>query len=146
MTRGGPIATTVVGCAEMRTALKNFAWDLDVRLTSVVARGFGAASWIFRNAARLRRVGIMLLRIPIGSPLPDIADHVEKTEIVRRKCSDRGGARVSIAGQIFARKCALPDVCHVLAARCEFVSPCEFRPIKPAARCKFPFCFGRQFL
>src|ERR1700692_348099 len=146
MTRGGPIATTVVGCAEMRAALEHFARDFDVRLTSVVTRGLWAAPWILRNAARLRRVGVMLLRIPIGGPLPDIADHVEKTEIVRRKSLDRRSARVSIAGEIFARKCALPDVCHVLAARCQLVSPCEFRPVKPAARCELPFSLGRQCL
>ena len=46
--------------AKMRAAFKHLAWDLDVRLTGVVARGLRSAARIFRNAARLRCVGLVL--------------------------------------------------------------------------------------
>src|SRR5450631_4919509 len=88
MTRGGTISAAVVGSAEMRAAFEHLAWNPDVRLTRVVARGLGPAARIFRNAARLRRIGLMLLRIPIGRPFPDIADHVAKAVAVGRECSD----------------------------------------------------------
>src|SRR6267143_4524672 len=92
MTRGRTIAAAVVGSAEMRAAFKHLAWNPDVRLTRVVARGLRPAARIFRNAARLRRLGVVFLRIPIGRPFPDIPDHVVDAVAVRRECSDGRGA------------------------------------------------------
>src|SRR2546423_4015206 len=88
MTRGRSIAAAVVGSTKVRAALKHLARDPDVRMTRVVAGGLGPAARIFRNAARLRRVGFMLLRVPISRPFPDIADHVVQAVAVGRECGD----------------------------------------------------------
>src|SRR5712671_6056093 len=100
MTRGRTIAAAVIGSAEMRAALEHLAWSPDVRLTRVVARGLWSAARIFRNAARLRRIGVMLLRIPIGRPFPDIADHVVEAVAVGRECGDRRGAFEAVGCKI----------------------------------------------
>src|SRR3954465_345235 len=85
MARGGPIAPAVVRRAQMRAALDHLARDLDVGLAGVVAPLLGTAARIFRHTARLRRVGLMLLRIPVGGPFPDVADHVVHAISIRRK-------------------------------------------------------------
>ena len=38
---------------------------------------FAAAVRIFRNTARLRRIGIVFGRIPVGRPLPDISYKIQ---------------------------------------------------------------------
>src|SRR5467141_4025139 len=88
MTRGRTIAAAIVGSAEVRAAFKHLAWNPDLRLTRIVARGLGSTARIFRNAARLRRIGVMLLRIPIGRPFPDITDHVVQAVAVGWECGD----------------------------------------------------------
>src|SRR5437868_5188417 len=100
MARGRAIAAAVVGSAEVRAALKHLAWNPDVRLTRVVARGLGPSTRIFRNAARLRRVSVMLLRIPIGRPFPDIADHVVQAVAVSRERGDRRRALESVCAKV----------------------------------------------
>src|SRR5215213_4867269 len=74
--RSRPVAAAVVRRAEMRAALDHLPGNLDMRQRGVVAVVLPSAARIFRNAARLRRVGFVLGRIPVGRPLPDIADHV----------------------------------------------------------------------
>src|ERR1700682_5450467 len=116
MPRGRTIAATVVGSAEMRAALKHLAWNPDIRLTRVVARGLGSAARIFRNATRLRRIGFVLLRIPIGRPFPDIADHVVQAVAVSRERGNRRRALESVCAKVLVWKFALPSIGHVLAA------------------------------
>src|SRR5216684_1834368 len=125
MTRGRTIAAAVVGSAEMRAALKHLAWNPDLRLTRVVARGLGPAARVFRNAARLRRIGFMLLRIPIGRPFPDIADHIVQFE--------------AVCCEILVWEITLPGVRHMLAAWKLLVAPGEFRAVQSAACGEFPF-------
>src|SRR6266478_7034080 len=146
MTRGRTIAATVVGSAEMRAALKHLAWNPDFRITRVVARGLVPAARILWNAARLRRIGFMLLRIPIGRPFPDIADHVVQAVAVGWKRGDGRRAFEAVGRKILKREITLPGVRHMLAARKLLVTPGEIRAIKPTARGKFPFGLGRQFL
>src|ERR1700736_1416580 len=86
MTRGRTVAAAIVGSAEMRAALKHLARDPAPRITGIVARGLRPAARIFGNATRLRRIGVMLRRIPITGPFPDIADHVMEAVAVSRKC------------------------------------------------------------
>src|SRR6266852_9886691 len=138
MTRGRTIAATVVGSAEMRAALKYLARNPDIRLTRVVARGLGPAARVFRNAARLRRIGFMLLRIPIGRPFPDIADHVVQAVAIGRECGDGRSAFEAVCCEILVREITLPGVRHMLAAGKLLVTPGEFRAIKPTARGEFP--------
>src|SRR5471030_3248800 len=130
MARGRPVATTVIGRAQMRTTLDDLAGNPDLRLAQVVAAVLETATRIFRNAARLWRVGGVPGRIPIGGPLPDIADHVGESEIVRRKRIDRRGASVTVADEVFARKCALPDIGHVPATWRQLIAPRKLGLIK----------------
>src|SRR5664280_3146842 len=134
MARGRSIAATVIGRAQMRATLDDLAGNSDLRLAQVVAVSLDPAERIFRNAARLWRVGGMPGRIPIGSPLPDIADHVGESEIVRRKRIDRRGARVTVADEGFARKCALPGIGHVPATWRQLIAPRKLGLIKTATR------------
>src|ERR1700740_858745 len=101
---------------------------------------------IFREAAGLRRVGLVLWREPIGGPFPDVADHVVDAVAVRRKRLHRRGAREAVGAQILVRKIALPGIGHVLATRRELVAPGELGAVEAAARGEFPFGLGRQFL
>src|SRR6185312_1154749 len=98
MARGRAVAPAVVRRAEMRAALQNLAWNADVRLTWIKAVRFGTAAWITRDAARLRRVGLVPGRPPVRGPFPDIADHVVDAVAVRRKGRHRRGARVAVLG------------------------------------------------
>ena len=91
MTRRRTITTAVIRRAQMRAALDDLAWDFDIRLAGVVAALFASAARIFGNAARLRRVGIVLLRVPVERPFPDIADHVVHAVAIRRKRRHRRG-------------------------------------------------------
>src|SRR5437868_10634035 len=138
MTRGRTIAAAVVGSAEVRAAFKHLAWNPDLRLTRVVARGLGSAARIFRNAACLWRIGFMSLRIPIDCPFPDIADHVVQAVAVGRECGDGRRALEAICRKILMREITLPGVRHVLATRREFITPGEFRAAKSAACSEFP--------
>src|SRR6266568_1718877 len=143
MARGRTIAAAIVGCAQMRAAFEHLAWYLDVRLTRVVARGLESAARIFRNAARLRCIRFVLLRIPIARPLPDIADHVVNAVAVGRECDDGRGSLEAVRAKILARKFALPGIRHVLTARCQLIAPGELSAIEAAACGEFPLGLGR---
>src|SRR6266852_7461218 len=104
MTRGRTIAAAVVGSAEMRAAFEHLAWNPDVRLTRIVARGLGPAARILRNATRLQRIGFMLLRIPIGRPFPDIADQVVDAVAIGRECGDGRSAFEAVCCEILVRE------------------------------------------
>src|SRR5262245_14891565 len=89
MSRSGAIAAAVIRRAQMRAALDDLAWDPDGGLARVVAALLAPAARVLRDAARLRRVGLVLRGIPVGRPFPDIADHVVKAVSVGRECRDR---------------------------------------------------------
>src|ERR1700682_3063291 len=108
MTRGRTITAAVIGRAEMRAAFKHLAWNPDFWITRVVARRLVPAARVLWNAARLLRIGFMLLRIPIGRPFPDIADHVVQAVAVGRECSDGRSALEAIGRKILGRKISLP--------------------------------------
>src|SRR3954451_1662792 len=88
MACGRAVTAAIVGCAEVRASFDHFARNLDAGVKRVVARGFSAPAWVFRNAARLRRVSLVLWRIPVGRPLPDVADHVVHAVAVNREGGD----------------------------------------------------------
>src|SRR5689334_1022945 len=90
--RGRTISAAVVRRAQMRTTFENLARDLDVRLTRIEAIGLGRTAWIFRDAAGFRCVSLVLGRIPVVGPFPDIANHVVETIAVWRKCLHRRSA------------------------------------------------------
>src|SRR5215212_6917860 len=144
--RSRPVAAAVVRRAEMRAALDHLSGNLDVRQRGVVAVVLPSAAWIFGDAARFRRVGLVLRRIPVRRPFPDVADHVVDAVAVRRERRHRRSALEAVLTEVLVREFALPDVGHVTAAGREFVAPGKFGTVKPAARRVFPLCLRRQVL
>src|SRR3984885_2518158 len=59
MARRRPVAAAIIGRAQMRAALDDFAGNSDLGLARIVAVSLDAAARVFRNAARLWRVAGM---------------------------------------------------------------------------------------
>src|SRR5262245_14198365 len=110
VTRRRPIAPAVIRRAQMRATLQYPARNSDVGLARVIAVLFAPTARIFGNAARLRRVRLVLCGIKIAGPFPDIADHVDNAVPVRRKLVDRRSAGEAIGAGILMRKLALPGI------------------------------------
>src|SRR5258705_1766178 len=142
MPRRRAIAAAIVRRAKMRAALDDLAGDTDVRLAGIVASLLATPARVCGNAARLRRLGLMPGCVPVRRPFPDIADHVVQAIAVGREGLHRRGALVAILIEILEWKFALPGVGHVRTAGREFIAPCEFGTIEPAARREFPFGLG----
>src|SRR5258705_1264612 len=142
----GTIAPAVIRRAQMRAAFDDLAGNFDGRLARIVTRGLGAAARVFRNGAGFWHVGFMLLRVPVGGPFPDIADHVVNAIAVGRERRDRGRPLITIVVQVLFWKFALPGIGLVLAAGREFIAPGIFGAVKPAARAEFPFGFPGRIL
>src|SRR5215470_15619023 len=115
----GPVAAAVTRCAQVRAALQYLARDADVRLAFIVAALLGRTVRILRKAARAWRGNFVLRAVPVGSPLPHVADHVVEAIAVGRIRGDRGGARVAIRACVLVRKLPLPGVGHVPVLRHE---------------------------
>src|SRR5580704_9234597 len=130
----------------MRTALQHLARDSDVRKRRIVALLFPTAARVFGNAARLWRIGLVLRRVPVHRPLPDIADHVVEAVAVRREGANRRGALVTVRVQVLPWKFTLPGIGHVRAAGREFVAPGKLGAVEAAPRSELPLGFGRQIL
>src|SRR6266446_6132460 len=123
MARRRTIAPAVVGRTKMGASLQHLAWNTNRGLARIVACFHRPAARVLRHAAGLRRIGLVLFRVPVGRPFPDIADHVEDAVAVRRKGAHRRGAGPAIRFEILVREGALPGVGHVPAARREFLAP-----------------------
>src|SRR4051794_13465252 len=108
MPRRRAVATAVVRRAEMRAALQHLAGNFGGGLAGVVTALFAAAARILGDAAGCWRLALVLRRVPVAGPLPDIADHVADAVAVRRKGGHRRRALVTILTVIMARKLALP--------------------------------------
>ena len=130
----------------MRAALNDLAGDLGGWLARVVTSFHCPAARIFRNAARLGRISLMLAGPPIGGPFPNVADHVVDAIAIRRKRRHRRGAIETVIAQIFVRKISLPGVGYVPTTGPEFVAPGKLGTVEPTARGVFPFGFGWQLL
>src|SRR5262249_46154406 len=116
MACGRTVAAAVVRRAKMRAAFDDFSGNFDLRQTRIVACGLWATAWIFRNAACLLRIRLMLGRPPIGGPLPDVADHVVDAVAIGRERRHRRGALKTIFAAILVREIALPGISHMFAA------------------------------
>src|SRR5215472_6451356 len=99
----------------MRAAFENLAGNLDLRLTGVVTPCFWPAAWIFRCAARFRRIGMVPGGPPVGGPLPDVANHVGDAVTIRRKRRYGRRALKAIFIAILVWELALPGIGHVRA-------------------------------
>src|SRR4029453_7870107 len=146
MARCRPVASAVVRRAKIAAAFDDLLWNLHIGRSGVIAVVFAPAARVLRNATGLRRICLMLWRIPVGRPFPDVADNVVQAVTVWRECADRRSALKAIGIGILAREFSLPGICHVTAGRREFIAPRKFGVLKPAARREFPFRFGRQIL
>src|SRR5580765_9030504 len=89
MSRCRPVASAVIRRAQMRAALDDLLWNLHIGRSGVVAVVLAPPARVLRNAAGLRRIRLMLWRIPVGRPFPDVADHVLEAVPIRRECGDR---------------------------------------------------------
>ena len=146
MARRRAVAPAVVRRTEVRAALEHLARDAGPRLARIVAALGPGAARVRGHAAGLGRVGLVLRRVPVGRPFPDVADHVVDAVAVGREGAHRRGPRPAVGAQVLVGKVALPGVGHMPAVRRELVAPGEVRAVQPAARGEFPFRFGRQFL
>src|ERR1700754_2291679 len=86
VSRCRPVASAVVRRAQMRAAFDDLPWNFHIGRSGVIAVGLTAAAWVLWNATNFCYIGLMLWRIPIGRPLPDVADHVVQAVTVRREC------------------------------------------------------------
>src|SRR5882762_9430087 len=91
MARCRPVASAVVRRAQMRAAFDDLPWNLHVGGSGVVTAGLAAAARVLRNAAGFWRIRLMLWRIPVSGPFPDVADHVVQAVPVWRERSHRRG-------------------------------------------------------
>src|SRR6185437_2964478 len=83
--RGWTVSAAVIWRAKVRATLENLAGNFDVRLARIVAVRFAATARVLRNAAGLRRIGLVLCAVPVDGPFPDIADHVVEAITVWRE-------------------------------------------------------------
>src|SRR5215212_3738353 len=83
------ITPAVIWGAEMRAAFDNLPRNFDVGQAGIVAVDLSAAARIFRNAAGFWGIGLVLLRVPVRGPFPDVADHVVNAVAVWPKRRDR---------------------------------------------------------
>src|SRR5215475_2650366 len=146
MTCGRTVAAAIIGRAQVRAALEHLAGNPDLWLAGVVARSLGSAARVFRDAARLRGIGFVPPRPPVGGPFPHVADHVVGAVAVRRKRHHRRRALMAVGCKVFMRENALPGVRHASAARRELIAPGELRAIEAAARRELPLGLARQLL
>src|SRR5437867_8773996 len=68
MARCRPVASVVVGRAQMRAAFDALSWNFHIGRAGIVTVGRAAAARVLWNAASLRSICLMLWRIPIGRP------------------------------------------------------------------------------
>src|SRR5262245_59170269 len=116
MARRRAIAAAVVGRAQERPSLEYLAADLDLGLTGVEALPFAAATGISGDAAGLRCLRAVVPGVPVGRPLPDVADHVIEAVAVGREDANRRRAPVAVRAQVLVGKRPLPGVGQVPVA------------------------------
>src|SRR6476620_8850621 len=125
MARCRPVAPAVVRRAQMRAAFDDLLWNLHVGSSGVIAVRLAATARVLRNAASLHGIRLMLWRIPVGRPFPDVADHVVQTVTVRWEYGDRRRALKAVSTGVLVRESTLPGIGHVTAGRREIIAPRE---------------------
>lgn len=138
------VAAAVVWRAEMRAAFYDFAWYFDFRLKRIVTRLLLAAARVVWDTARLLLVGLVSRCVPVGRPLPDVANHVIDAIAVRRKGEHRGSADEAVVAAVLVREIPLPRVGAMPSAGRKLVAPGEVGAVKAAARRVFPLGLGWQ--
>src|SRR5215475_10067185 len=128
LSRRRTIARAVVGSAQVRAALDDAAWRLAGSQRQIVQ--FGAAR-IDRCLPRVPRA------IPVGRPLPNIADHIVEAVAVRLEAADRRGPGVAVLVGVVDGEDALPGVGDGLAFGVEGARP-VILAVAAAADSEFP--------
>src|SRR6476620_867085 len=142
--RGRPIAAAVVGRTEVRAPLDHLAWNPDLRLAGIVAVALLGSTRIVRRAARLHGLVRMPRHVPIGRPLPDVADDVVEPIAVRGKRANRRRPFIPVAGEVLPGKLALPGIGHIPVAGQERVAPRVRCSLQPAPCRELPLRLGGQ--
>src|SRR4030095_13857029 len=88
----------------------------------------------------------MARHVPVGGPLPDVADRVVEPVAVGREGPDRRGALETVFDQIAPGEFALPRVGHEFPARKELLAPGERGPIQSASGRELPLGFRWKLL
>jgi hypothetical protein len=143
MARSRSIAAAIAGRAKMGAALQHLPRNFDVRLMWIAALFFGAAARIPRYATGLLRIGFMFGGIPVRGPLPNVANHVVKSEAIGKEGCHRRSSRETVRAQILIWEIALPRVGAMFSVGCKFIAPCVFGLVKSAASRKFSFGLSR---
>src|SRR5215475_2559922 len=134
LARGRTIARAIIGSAQKRAALDDAARRL---------AGGQCQLLQFRSARISRRLARVTRSIPIGRPLPDVADHVVEAVTVGLEAADRRGPGVAVLVAVVDGEDALPAVGDRLALGIEGARPIILA-IATAARGEFPLRLGRQ--
>lgn len=132
MARRRTIAPATGRCTKTRAAFQYPARNAHCRLARIVARFHGGASRVLGDTAGLGRIGRVLRRVPVGRPLPGVADHVEHAFAIGWKGTHRRGSGVAVAAQILVRETTLPGIGHVLATGRHLIAPGELRTVEAA--------------
>src|SRR5258706_2965227 len=138
------VTAAIVRRAQVRAAFDYFSRYRDLGLAWIKACSLGPAARVFGNAARFRHIGLVLLRIPVGCPFPDVADHVVEAVAVGRERGYGRSALEAIFVKVLTREFTLPGIRHELAARRELVAPREFGTLQPTTGGEFPLRLGRK--
>src|SRR5262245_5852862 len=147
MPRRGPVTPAVILRTQMRAALEHLAPEAMRAIARIAAAGFIATSRIARRAARsrgnLRGIGFA---VPVGRPLPDIADHVDEAVVIGWIEPHRRGAREAIVEPALMRKFARPVIGEPPATGRKLIAP-GVGPLSQTATCReFPLRFSGQTL
>src|SRR3954463_15996971 len=92
------VTAAIAGCAEVGPALDHLAGNFTARVAWVVAAIHYRPARVLRDAAGLLNLRRMLRGVPVGRPLPDVADHVGEAVTVRREGADRRCPLVGAGG------------------------------------------------
>src|SRR5215211_5260833 len=115
------VAPAVVRRAQERTALDHLARDGDVGHLRIVALLPCPTAGI--DAAATVTFRLVMIPIPVSSPLPDVARHVEQPVAVGRERPDRRCPLELVGPQVLDGELALPGVRHHFALGREVVPP-----------------------
>src|SRR5262249_38099524 len=93
-----------------------------------------------------REAFVVVVAIPIGAPLPDIARHVMKPIAVGWERANGGSRAEAVFRGVLVREAPLPDVGHPFAFGLQFISPRIGLALQPTASGEFEFGLCRQAL
>src|SRR3954471_15786740 len=82
--RGGAVAPAIVRRTEKRSAFQDLPRDAYARRVAVDALAASSTPWISWVATSDRRCRGMARAVPIGGPLPYVANHIVQPETIRR--------------------------------------------------------------